>query len=111
LRPRAGGCNHFGLEPEPVVLQIAVATVALPTDLLELTHTAGDVQHVAPVAAARAEAAWLVGDADAVAAETESCLSFAIDKRRRGWSASSRTGETRGQAAAGATRPGLLDRP
>ena len=49
-------------------------------EALELTRMAGDLQHVAPVAVARAEAAWLEGDRDAVAAETESCLAFAIDR-------------------------------
>ena len=49
-------------------------------EALELTRTAGDLQHVAPVAVARAEAGWLEGDRDAVAAETESCLAFAIDR-------------------------------
>jgi len=49
-------------------------------EALELTRTAGDLQHVAPVAAARAEAAWLEGDRDAVVAETDSCLAFAIDR-------------------------------
>jgi DNA-binding CsgD family transcriptional regulator len=49
-------------------------------EALELTRTAGDLQHVAPVAAARAEAAWLEGDPDAVVAETDSCLAFASDR-------------------------------
>ncbi len=49
-------------------------------EALELTRTAGDLQHVAPVAAARAEATWLAGDRDAVVAETDSCLAFAIDR-------------------------------
>jgi DNA-binding CsgD family transcriptional regulator/tetratricopeptide (TPR) repeat protein len=49
-------------------------------EALELTSTAADLQHVAPVAVARAEAAWLAGDPDAVTAETDACLSFAIDR-------------------------------
>jgi len=49
-------------------------------EALELTRTAGDLQHVAPVAVARAEAAWLEGDPDAVVAESDAPLAFAIDR-------------------------------
>jgi DNA-binding CsgD family transcriptional regulator len=55
LRPRAGGCNHFGLEP--VVPEIALATVTLPTDLLEragLWHRIG-CPYEAALAAADAD--------------------------------------------------------
>src|SRR5262249_46818190 len=38
-------------------------------EALELTEVAGELQHVAPVAVARGEIAWLEGDFDAVARE------------------------------------------
>jgi DNA-binding CsgD family transcriptional regulator len=46
-------------------------------EALELTEVANELQHVAPVAAARGEIAWLEGDFDAVARETRSCLELA----------------------------------
>jgi DNA-binding CsgD family transcriptional regulator/tetratricopeptide (TPR) repeat protein len=41
----------------------------------------GELQRVAPVAAARAEAAWLEGKYEAVAAETEAALDLAVERR------------------------------
>jgi hypothetical protein len=46
--------------------------LAAPTDVL---------QWIAPVAAARAEAAWLEGDSDGVAAATDDALRSALDRR------------------------------
>jgi DNA-binding CsgD family transcriptional regulator len=47
-------------------------------EALELAITAGELQHLAPIAVARGEGAWLEGDRDAVARETESCLELAL---------------------------------
>jgi DNA-binding CsgD family transcriptional regulator len=47
-------------------------------EALELARLAGDLQHVAPVAVARAEVAWLEGDRAAVAKETEPLLELAL---------------------------------
>lgn len=47
-------------------------------EALALTNIAGELQHLAPVAAARGEMAWLAGDSDAVARETQSCLELAL---------------------------------
>jgi DNA-binding CsgD family transcriptional regulator/tetratricopeptide (TPR) repeat protein len=48
-------------------------------ELLEIARSVGDLQYLAPVATARAEAALLEGRAEAVAAETDAALSCAID--------------------------------
>jgi len=53
-------------------------------EALELAREAGDLQHVAPVAIARGEVAWLDGDREAVAAETDSCLELAL-RREASW--------------------------
>jgi DNA-binding CsgD family transcriptional regulator len=45
----------------------------------ELAEEVGDLQFVAPVAAARAEAAWLEGRPDAVAPETAAAFALALD--------------------------------
>jgi DNA-binding CsgD family transcriptional regulator/tetratricopeptide (TPR) repeat protein len=47
-------------------------------EALELARTAGELQHLAPVAVARGEVTWLEGDREAVADETESCLELAL---------------------------------
>ena len=46
-----------------------------------LVRATGELQRVGPVAAARAEAAWLAGDLDAIANETDAALSLALDRR------------------------------
>ena len=45
-------------------------------EALELSRGMGEVQRVAPVAGARAEARWLAGEDGAIAAETEAALSL-----------------------------------
>ena len=49
----------------------------------ELAKSTGELQRIEPVAAARAEAAWLLGRNDAVADATESALELAIRRRAR----------------------------
>jgi DNA-binding CsgD family transcriptional regulator len=44
-----------------------------------LSEPTGELIRVAPVAAARAEAAWLAGDSDAVAAETDAVYRLALE--------------------------------
>src|SRR5262249_35081271 len=46
-------------------------------EALEIAQRAGELQRLAPVAAARAEARWLGGQPDAIAAETEDALALA----------------------------------
>ena len=53
----------------------------------ELTRSTGEIFRIAPVAAARAEAAWLRGEPAAVGAETEAALSLALE-RGAWWDAS-----------------------
>ena len=48
-------------------------------EALETAQSVGDLQFLAPVAAARAEVAWLEGKADAIARETDVALSRALD--------------------------------
>ena len=43
-------------------------------EALELSRGMGEVQRVAPVAAARAEARWLAGESEAIAGETDAAL-------------------------------------
>ncbi|MFN2543465.1 MAG: AAA family ATPase [Actinomycetota bacterium] len=50
-------------------------------DALEMATAVNDLQVLAPVAVARAEAAWLEGRSDAVAGETEDAYRLAIEKR------------------------------
>ncbi|MDQ2910648.1 MAG: AAA family ATPase, partial [Actinomycetota bacterium] len=47
----------------------------------DLAAASGELQWLAPVAAARAEAAWLQGDAVSAAAETETAFGLALEKR------------------------------
>jgi DNA-binding CsgD family transcriptional regulator len=49
-----------------------------------LAERTGELQRIEPVAKARAEAAWLVGDADGVAQATESALELAV-RCRASW--------------------------
>jgi DNA-binding CsgD family transcriptional regulator/tetratricopeptide (TPR) repeat protein len=51
----------------------------------ELAAASGELQWVAPVATARAEARWLAGKPGAVAAETEDALSRAVQGRAPWW--------------------------
>jgi DNA-binding CsgD family transcriptional regulator/tetratricopeptide (TPR) repeat protein len=53
-------------------------------EALELAEPTGELQRVGPVAAARAEAAWLQAQPDAVARETEAALDLAL-RRRAPW--------------------------
>jgi DNA-binding CsgD family transcriptional regulator/tetratricopeptide (TPR) repeat protein len=53
-------------------------------EALALAEPAGDLQHLAPIAVARAEAAWLAGDEAAVAAETDAVLELAV-RREASW--------------------------
>jgi DNA-binding CsgD family transcriptional regulator len=46
-----------------------------------LADATGELQRLGPVAAARAEAHWLAGDDDAVAAETAAALALAFERR------------------------------
>jgi DNA-binding CsgD family transcriptional regulator/tetratricopeptide (TPR) repeat protein len=56
------------------------ADVWAPLDeALVLAERTGELQRLAPVAVARAEARWLVGDDDSVAAETDAALRLASD--------------------------------
>src|SRR6185295_15991752 len=45
-------------------------------EALELSRGMGEVQRVAPVAGARAEARWLAGESEAIAAETDAALAL-----------------------------------
>jgi DNA-binding CsgD family transcriptional regulator/tetratricopeptide (TPR) repeat protein len=51
----------------------------------ELATPSGELQWVAPVAAARAEAFWLAGDPDPVRSETEAALRWAVEGRASWW--------------------------
>jgi ATP/maltotriose-dependent transcriptional regulator MalT len=53
-------------------------------EALELARSAGDLQHIAPIAVARGELAWLDGDRKAVDNETQSCLELAL-RRKAPW--------------------------
>ncbi|GAA2028395.1 AAA family ATPase [Agromyces tropicus] len=50
-------------------------------DALALAESSDTLQRIAPVRAARAEAAWLAGDDDRAAAEAEAALPLAVAKR------------------------------
>ena len=50
-------------------------------EALELSRGMGEVQRVAPVAAARAEARWLAGESEAIAGETDAALELAQPHR------------------------------
>jgi DNA-binding CsgD family transcriptional regulator len=56
--------------------------VSAPLEEAErLVRATGELQRVAPVAAARAETAWLVGDLGLIAQETDAALALALDRR------------------------------
>jgi DNA-binding CsgD family transcriptional regulator len=69
-------------------------------EALELAERTGELQRLAPVAAARAEARWLAGQDEAVAAETEVALALAVAKADE-WRA--------GELAAWRRRAGIAD--
>jgi DNA-binding CsgD family transcriptional regulator len=50
-----------------------------------LAEPSGELERIAPVAAARAEAAWLVGNVEAVAGETDAALELALARGVPGW--------------------------
>ncbi len=52
----------------------------------ELVHASGELMRIAPVAAARAELAWLTGDDAAVSALTDAALALAVE-RNAPWAA------------------------
>jgi DNA-binding CsgD family transcriptional regulator/tetratricopeptide (TPR) repeat protein len=54
-------------------------------EALELAEFTGEIQRLAPVAAARAEARWLAGEDDRVPAETERALALALEVDHGGW--------------------------
>ncbi len=53
-------------------------------EALELAEPTGELQRIGPAASARAEAAWLAGQNDAVIGETEAALALAV-RRRAPW--------------------------
>ena len=53
---------------------------ALLDEAWRIAEPTGELPRLGPVAAARAEAAWLAGDRDAVAAATEAALPLALDR-------------------------------
>jgi DNA-binding CsgD family transcriptional regulator len=56
--------------------------VWIPLDgALAMAEPSGELQRLGPVAAARAEAAWLVGDCSRALAETDSAFELALEKR------------------------------
>ena len=59
---------------------------ALLEEAWALAEPTGELPRLAPVAAARAEAAWLEGDAAAVVEATDSALSLAIERGSAWWS-------------------------
>jgi DNA-binding CsgD family transcriptional regulator len=88
---------------------------ALPPldEALAIARPTNELQRIAPVAAARAEAAWLRGDHDAVARETDDALALALTRRAPWvigelgyWRA--RAGISDGSAIADAARPYAL---
>jgi DNA-binding CsgD family transcriptional regulator len=54
-------------------------------EALELAELTGEVQRLAPVAAARAEAHWLAGEEESIVAETEQALDLALRFRHGCW--------------------------
>ena len=77
-----------------------------------LAEPTGELPRLAPVAAARAEAAWLQGDRDTVAEATEDTLGLAVE-RRWGWLAGElahwrRRAGLGGEVAAQSAEPYLL---
>jgi DNA-binding CsgD family transcriptional regulator/tetratricopeptide (TPR) repeat protein len=54
-------------------------------EALALAETTGELQRLGPVAAARAEAAWLEGKAEVIARETDAALALAL-RGQAGWS-------------------------
>src|SRR5581483_5273489 len=83
-------------------------------EALALAEPTGELQRLAPVAAARAEARWLAGERELVAAEAESTLALAVE-REDAWAAGElaawcrRAGSERPEAARVAVGPFLLE--
>jgi DNA-binding CsgD family transcriptional regulator len=50
-----------------------------------LAEPSGELERIAPVATARAEAAWLAGNVEAVAGETDAALELALARGVPGW--------------------------
>jgi len=71
-------------------------------EALELANVFGELQFLAPVAAARAEAAWLEGRPSAIAAETDSAFRSALERGEPSFI---------GELAVWRWRGGLLDAP
>jgi DNA-binding CsgD family transcriptional regulator len=71
-------------------------------EALELARGTGEVQRLALVATARAEARWLAGQDEAVAEETGDALALALERSRR-WAA--------GELAVWRRRAGLVEEP
>jgi DNA-binding CsgD family transcriptional regulator/tetratricopeptide (TPR) repeat protein len=80
-------------DPEAAAPLSEEQRLAWPTDELSL--------RIAPVAAARAEAAWLAGDTAAVGQETDAALSLALRRRAPWWA---------GELACWRRRAGMRDR-
>jgi DNA-binding CsgD family transcriptional regulator len=70
-------------------------------EALTLAEPSGELYRIAPVAAARAEAAWLAGKVEAVAGETDAALDLALTREAR-WVV--------GELLSWRRRAGLLDR-
>jgi DNA-binding CsgD family transcriptional regulator/tetratricopeptide (TPR) repeat protein len=71
-------------------------------EAMELARTTGEVQRLAPVACARAEARWLCGEQERVGAETGDALALAL-KHDQAWEV--------GELLAWRRRAGIADRP
>ncbi len=71
-------------------------------EALALVEASGELQRVAPIAAARAEAAWLDGEAEKIAPATDAAFELAL-QRNAGWPL--------GELACWRWRAGLLDEP
>ena len=76
--PRHGCAGHVGLvrarRGDPDVWPVLDEARAL-------SEPTGELIRIAPVAAARAEVAWLAGHPDAVAAETDAAFRLALERR------------------------------
>ena len=68
----------------------------------ELVEASGELQRLAPVAAARSEAAWLAGEPERIAPETDAAFGLALQRNAR-WLV--------GELACWRWRAGLLDEP
>jgi len=71
-------------------------------EALALVEASGELQRLAPIAAARAEAAWLAGEPDKIGPATDAAFDLALE-RNAGWLV--------GELAFWRWRAGLLDQP